>query len=115
MNTIRTKLYSAICCVIGTAGALALTTSAGADSLDPPSKIVRYGDLDIGTPAGAKVLYRRIQKAARDVCPIQMDTLQFAASQHACVNKAIDNAVKGVNAVELTQLRFGAQVRLASK
>jgi UrcA family protein len=115
MNTIRTKLYSGICCVMGAAAFSSLTTPAAADSQDPPSKIVRYGDLDIATPAGAKALYRRIQEAAREVCPIQMDTVQFASAERHCVDKAIDNAVKGVNAPALTELRYGAQVRLASK
>jgi UrcA family protein len=115
MNTIRTKLYSGICCLIGTAAALALTTPAGADPQDPPSTIVKYGDLDIATPTGAKVLYFRIQHAARVVCPLPMSSLEFVEAEHGCIAKAIDNAVRSVNSVALTELRFGTQVRLANK
>jgi|SRR5271156_2699435 len=115
MTMIRAKLYSAIYCVLGTAAFCTLTTPAGADSQDPPSKIVKYGDLNIGTTAGAQVLYRRIQNAAREVCLSGIGTLQFIAADRACMNKAIDEAVKSVNSVALTELRFGTQVHLASK
>jgi UrcA family protein len=115
MNTIRTKLCSAIYCVLGTATFCAVTTPAGAEIQDPPHKIVRYGDLNIGTTAGAQVLYRRIQNAAREVCLTGMGTLQSISAERACVNKAIDDAVKSVNSVALTELRFGTQVHLASK
>jgi UrcA family protein len=116
MKTIRTKLYSAIYCVLGAAAFCSLTTPAGADPQDdPPTKIVKYGDLNIGTTAGAQVLYRRIQNAAREVCMTGMGTLQFVAAEHACIDKAIDDAVRGVNSVALSELRFGTQVHLASK
>jgi hypothetical protein len=41
--------------------------------------------------------------------------LHVLSLQQACVSKAIDDAVKSVNVVALTQLRFGTPVRLASK
>jgi UrcA family protein len=115
-TTLRTKLYTAIYCIIGTAAITALTMPAGADGLNPPSKTVKFDDLNIATPAGAKALYRRIQTAAVEVCPTQMYyTLRMEQAQRACVDHAIDNAVKSVNSPALTELRFGSPVRLASK
>jgi UrcA family protein len=111
--SIRSTLYT------GAAGALALALCtanvASADEPNPPTKTVNYADLDIEQPAGVKVLYRRIQAAAKQVCPRQMDSVDMIAAQQACINKAIDDAVKSVNVVALTELRFGSPLRLASK
>jgi UrcA family protein len=115
-TTLRTKLYTVIYCALGTTAFTTLTTPAGADGLSPPSKIVKFDDLNITTAAGAKVLYRRIQTAAVEVCPAQMTySLRMEQAQRACVDHAIDNAVKKVNSPALTELRFGTPVRLASK
>ncbi len=116
MNTTRTKLYTVIYCALGTAAFTTLTTPAGADGLTPASKTVKFDDLNITTAAGAKVLYRRIQTAAVEVCPAQFSySLRMEQAQRACVDHAIDNAVKKVNSSALTELRFGSPVRLASK
>jgi|SRR5271165_3683244 len=117
-TTIRTKLYTAIYCALGTAAFGALSTSVQASDQDLPSKTVRFADLNIQTPEGAKVLYHRIRVAARDVCEISVsgDPILNQA-MHGCVEKAIDTAVKKVNAPYLTALRFGSDApdRLASK
>ena len=117
MNTlIRTRIYTAIYCVLGTAGVSALAAPVGAAEQAPPSKTVRYSDLDIATPAGAKTLYSRIRAAARDVCELSSngDPL-LRLADHACIDTAIDNAVRKVDAPALTSLRFGGDIRLASK
>jgi UrcA family protein len=114
-TTLRTKLFTGICLAMGAYFSL-LTTQVDADGLNPPSKTVKFDDLNIATPAGAKALYRRIQSAAVEVCPTQMSyTLRMEQARHACVDHAIDNAVKSVNSPALTELRFGSPVRLASK
>ena len=116
MNTTnRTKLHSAIYCAFGAAAVLGLATTAGADIGTPLTQTVKFGDLNITTPAGAKVLYGRIQAAAHDVCPLGMYSLQMEQAQRACIKQAVDNAVKGVNSPALTELRFGSPIRLASK
>jgi UrcA family protein len=115
-TTIRTKLYTAASCVIATA-ALCATLSATARAEDVPTKTVGFSDLDINKSDGAKTLYTRIHAAARDVCEKSTGTdpiLRVAFK--ACVDTAIDKAVKAVNAPMLTQLRFGSSdVRLTSK
>jgi UrcA family protein len=119
MHTIiRTKLYAAIYCAVGTAALGALSTSAQAKEQDPPSKTVKFADLDIQTPEGAKTLYNRIRVAAREVCELSVgnDPILMGATR-ACIDTAIDGAVKKVNAPYLTALRFGntRPVRVASK
>ena len=117
MNTsIRTRIYTAISCFMSTA-ALCSAISTTAEAQTVPSKIVKFNDLDITTPDGAKVLYKRIRAAARDVCDVSTgnDPILRTATK-VCIEKAVDRAVKGVNAPMLTNLRFGSSdVRLASK
>ena len=116
-TTIRTKLYTALYCTLGTAALCGLSASVEAADQDVPTKTVKFADLNIANLAGAKVLYSRIRAAARDVChdssggdPI----LRLGVS--ACIAKAVDKAVKDVNSPVLTSLRFGSgDVRLASK
>jgi UrcA family protein len=115
-TTIRTQIYTAISCVMGAAAlSAALSTSLKAE--DAPSKTVRFSDLDITKSDGAKVLYSRIRAAARNVCESSTGTdpiLRVAIK--GCIEKAVDKAVKDVNAPMLTQLRFGStNVQLASK
>ncbi|MDP9012702.1 MAG: UrcA family protein [Pseudomonadota bacterium] len=115
-TTIRTKLYTALSCVMGTA-ALCTALSSSVEAQDAPSKTVRFSDLDITKSDGAKVLYSRIRAAARNVCELHTgtDAIQRLAIK-ACIDKAVDKAVKDVNAPMLTYLRFGsADLRLASK
>jgi UrcA family protein len=117
MNTsIRIKIYTAISCFMSTA-ALCSAVSTTAEAEDVPSKIVKFNDLDITTPAGAKVLYKRIRAAARDVCELSTGTDPIMSqSNKVCIDTAIDRAVRKVNAPMLTNLRFGnTDVRLASK
>jgi UrcA family protein len=117
MNTsIRTKIYTAISCVMGTA-ALGAALSTSVEAEDVPSKIVRFKDLDLTKSDDAKVLYSRIRAAARDVCELSTsgDPILRPAVK-GCIEKAVDKAVKDINAPMLTQLRFGGtDFRLASK
>ena len=118
MNSIiRTRLYAAICFAVGTVALCALATSVEAADQDPPSKRVKFADLNIQSPEGAKTLYDRIRAAAREVCQVSAGSDPILhRSTHACIDKAIDNAVKKVNAPYLTALRFGSgDLRLASK
>jgi UrcA family protein len=79
---------------------MALDTAADSDR---GSQItVRYGDLDVGSPAGAAILYRRIHSAAGQVCS-RLDHGDLASKKNvtACADKAIADAVTQVNQPEL--------------
>jgi UrcA family protein len=117
MNTsIRIKIYTAISCLMSTA-ALSTAFSTTVVAQDVPHKTVKFNDLDITTPEGAKVLYKRITAAAREVCDVSIGSDPILrAGAKVCIDQAVDNAVRGVNAPMLTSLRFGSSdVRLASK
>jgi UrcA family protein len=116
-TTIRKRLYTGLSCLLGTLAASgAISSSARAYDEAPMSKVVQFGDLDISKPEGAKVLYRRIQAAAREVCAQQLTrTLESLGPESICTQKAIDNAVRHVNSEQLTALRFGSPLLVAQK
>jgi len=114
--SIRTQISMALCGVVSTA-ALCFAVSTCVEAEDAPTKTVRFRDLDITKPEGATILYSRIRAAARDVCELYAgsDPIERMAIK-ACIDKAVDKAVRDVNAPALTALRFGTtDIRLASK
>jgi len=58
---------------------------------------VRYGDLNLSNPEGAKTMLTRIRHAARQVCePAPESALEYA-DWRSCVSKATDGAVSRLN------------------
>jgi UrcA family protein len=115
--TIFTKRRAAIYCIFGATTLCALSTSVGATEDVPsmpsmPYKRVRFDDLNIADPSGAKVLYRRIRAAAREVCA-RYDNGDRANRTpfQACVEKAIEDGVMKVNAPTLTALVSTRSIR----
>jgi UrcA family protein len=93
---------------------LQVTARAADDGL--PSRKVSYADLDISKPAGAKVLYGRIVRAAREVCQFPgFESLGTSQMINRCVDHAIDNAVKDVGSPALSALRPNSVMHFASK
>jgi UrcA family protein len=72
----------------------------------PPSRIVRYGDLDLSSPAAVRVLYKRIQHAAWRVC-LESDPSASGIESMKCRRAAVDAAVDKVNKAALTALHTG--------
>ena len=100
-------------------GAIALCTlqvSAQAADDGLPSRRVSYADLDISTPAGAKILYGRITRAAKEVChySTSYESLGAGQSMHRCVDYAIANAVTDVGSPALSALRPTTVIHFAS-
>jgi UrcA family protein len=115
-NTLRTKLHFALCCAVAASALCGMTAPARADAEAIPAKTVRFDDLDITKPAGAQILYHRIQAAAQQVCEgYSSRDLARMAVERTCVDRAIDAAVRHVNAAALTELRFGSALHLAGK
>jgi UrcA family protein len=94
-------------------GALQMTAQAADDAL--PSRRVSYADLDISKPAGAKALYNRIVRAANEVCAFNaFSSLGTNQKVSACVDHAIDKAVKDVDSPALSALRPSSPIHVAS-
>ena len=94
------------------AGIAALFVSGGAIQANPADFVkgtsvkVKYHDLDLGTPDGVQVLYKRIEKAARRVCTD--DAMPGDPMWHShwryCFKSAVANAVKDVDNKWLTAM-----------
>jgi UrcA family protein len=93
MNKLTSLLY---------ATAIALTVvalpAAANDEIITKSTVVRFGDLNLESEAGARTLYERIRAAARQVCDDTSGSLLFEArTYHACFDNAVNSAVNKVN------------------
>lgn len=76
-----------------------------ADPEQPLTKTVAYGDLNLDSEQGAKVLYARLRRAAEDVClPLAGRDLTQRSIWQRCFNTAIDSAVGQVNKLSVTAL-----------
>jgi UrcA family protein len=79
------------------------TMAVHADELNAPTRTVRYADLNLDTPAGISVLYKRIRYAAEEVCgDAKWRGLAEAAAAKACVDHAVYVSVHSLNNVKLT-------------
>lgn len=93
----------------------ALHATAKAAEQPAPSQKVSYADLDISKPAGAAVLYRRIVRAAHQVC--EDNTLKGLSTYRLinhCVDRAIDKAVNDVGSPALSALLPQKPFKVAS-
>jgi UrcA family protein len=80
-------------------------TARADESVDTlPHKVVSFKDLNLDTPEGAAVLYRRITSAANEVCgnPNRYDLSQWKLQ--ICVKDAVARAITQVNRPMLTSL-----------
>lgn len=90
------------CLLAGTVGAAQAATSDDA----VPTIVVRYGDLDLSTTDGARVLYQRISVAAHQVCPFEYSrAVSQIGKNRACREAAIERAVNAVNNPHLLAMR----------
>jgi UrcA family protein len=77
---------------------------AGEPDNSVPHKVVSFRDLNLNSPEGAAVLYRRINSAANEVCgdPDRWDLSQLKLQ--ICVKDAVSRAIAQVNNPMLTSL-----------
>jgi UrcA family protein len=78
---------------LGLFTASAPAQTAGADG-DTVQVTVKYGDLDLSSPAGASEMLRRIHTAATRICgPAPSDRLSFQRQYDECVRETVNRAV----------------------
>jgi UrcA family protein len=100
-------------------GALASSFSA-VSAADPSSAsiTVKYADLNLASPSGARVLYERIRAAAQSAC--NYFWFKTDADEARCLQNTIANAVTKVNqpalsAVYNAKFKTSAPTRLLSQ
>jgi UrcA family protein len=91
-------------CIAATLVYNAADASAGGYSHDesvtdaPPKRVVHFADLDLSRIEGVTILYARLRMAAHIVCrPLDSRILLVDDESRACMDKAIADAVAGVN------------------
>jgi UrcA family protein len=87
-------------------GWIAAAGSAHAGEIgNPLTKTVVYGDLNLDTDAGARVLFFRLRSAAKQVCsPLAGRGLNLQSRWQACYDNAMASAVAQVNHTTVTAL-----------
>ena len=95
--------------VIAMAGTFGLSMSAQAGDVAAsryPDVVVNYGDLNIDSPQGAKVLYARLSHAAERACGGEPTPRDLTASMRysACFDRAMDRAVQKIDKPQLQAL-----------
>jgi len=86
-------------------GSMLVDAAQATDASDTtPHKVVSFKDLNLNSPEGVAVLYKRIKSAAYDVCesPDRYDLSQFKVE--ICARDAMSRAIVQVNNPMLTSL-----------
>jgi UrcA family protein len=92
-----------------TAGSLAAALSFGAVNAatpqDPPSVVVKYSDQDLSTTSGVNEVYRRIVRAAKQVCPdVSIQDLSLQRKVAECRDQAVARAIRQIDNAQLAAL-----------
>jgi UrcA family protein len=101
--------------VIAAAMTLAAVSAAGASAADQAraqrerSEVtVSYKDLDLATPAGAKIMQGRLEAAAEQACgdraQVSSDPIAVSSAYRACVEGSVADAAARLGAPEVTAL-----------
>ncbi len=86
-------------------GAATLVPAQAAEPAQAYTSIVGYGDLNLDSEPGAKVLYARIRSAAGTVCSsLEGRGLTEKKVWQGCFDNAVANAVGQVNNTRVTAL-----------
>jgi UrcA family protein len=101
-STLGRVAVLAACLLAGSLGVAQGATPAAS----MPQVAVSYGDLDLSSGDGVRALYKRISRAAAQVCPYpNARALSEVAVNHTCREAAIAHAVREVNSPQLVALR----------
>ena len=104
LNSTASMLSAALFAVIF---AVSGGTALAADPSQPLTKTVRYGDLNLDSEQGAKVLYARMRSAARDVCsPLEGLDMSRRRLWQTCFDNAVANAVVQVDKTMVSALHI---------
>jgi UrcA family protein len=115
---IKTQSRSITSMTLAGFAALACIAHGGAvvaQPAQPLTKIVAFGDLNLESDQGAKVLYARLRYAAQDVCsPYQSDELARKRVWQTCVENSLSDAVGRINKPQVTALHNKIASRIST-
>jgi UrcA family protein len=107
-TTIKTQSLFTASVVAASFLAFGAPMGARAQAAEPAQShttIVKYGDLNLDSEQGAKVLYARLRSAAKNVCS-SFEGRDLIQKKHwqGCFDKAVASAVVQVNNIRVTAL-----------
>jgi len=90
---------------VQTSHAQVAATDADADA-DIPSVTVQYDDLNLGSVEGSRVLYRRLEAAATQVCPKVGYVTELRQNEDArrCIKASIERAAKEIKSPRFAEV-----------
>jgi UrcA family protein len=108
-TTIKTQSISAASILaagfIALSGAVTVVPAQAAEAPQSYTTIVSYGDLNLDSEQGAKVLYGRLRHAAEIVCfSLEGRDLLLKRIWQGCLDEAVASAVVQVNKARVTAL-----------
>jgi UrcA family protein len=104
-----TRIATSLLLLGGLAG-LAVAGAAGAGTVvgDVPEIVVQYSTDTLATDSGALALYRRLERAAKQVCPTASDTRIVNEHVQKCRQEALTAAVNKIHNQRLAALHAAA-------
>ena len=104
-----TRIATSMLLLGGLAG-LAAAGAAGAATVvgDRFQTVVRYSNDTLATDSGARALYRQLERAAEQVCPMASDTRIVNERVQKCRQEALTAAVNKIHNQRLAALHAAA-------
>jgi len=108
VRVVRPKITLAmiLCGITGAAGIGAVSAATPDD--EPLSIAVKYDPQALSTPEGARILYRRLVRAAAVVCPSDADPHFINRSVKECREQSVARAVFKINNPSLVAVYNGS-------
>ena len=105
-SKLRKSVTVAVATIVFTFPAAVLAASPS--YFESPSATVNFADLNLETEAGAKVLYRRLQRASKEVCGVttlkNAGTISRLQKAQNCYRETLSNAVEKIDNDNLTRI-----------
>jgi UrcA family protein len=104
-----TRLATKMLLLGGLAGLAAGAAQASAEPIEAPSLVVRYSHDMLATDSGARAVYRRIEKAAEQVCPNEPSFARLTSPVVIkCRAQAVADAVNKIHNERLAEVHAAA-------
>jgi len=104
----KITLLMVLCGVVGAAASGAVSAASVDNGV--PSLVVRYSPDTLATDTGVRSLYRRIVRAAEEVCPAPSGTRLIQPAIQECRAQSVARAVHQINNPRLAAL-YAASVK----
>jgi UrcA family protein len=96
---------------LAAAGTASATPGASAAPIDAPSIVVQYSSDALATDSGTRALYRRLAKAAEEVCPNPSNTRLVNEKVLKCRQEVLTAAVAKIPSQRLAALHAASMTK----